>query len=62
MQPLNARIETTARGRFHKVLFPEHRGWIPADGWYEWIKEPGDEKIAAVLHKLEKPHILFFAG
>lgn len=34
VQPINARIETIARGRFYKALFPEHRALIPADGWY----------------------------
>ena len=44
VQPINARIETIAKGRFYKTLFPDHRALIPADGWYEWVKEPGDEK------------------
>lgn len=47
VQPINARIETIARGRFYKTLFPEHRALIPADGWYEWVRDDLDEKTKA---------------
>ena len=62
VQPINARIETIARGRFYKTLFPDHRALIPADGWYEWIKEPGDEKKQPFFIRLKTRKSMFFAG
>lgn len=61
VQPINARIETIARGRFYKTLFPKHRVLIPADGWYEWIKEPGDEKKQPFFIRLKTRKPMFFA-
>ena len=63
VQPINARIETIARGRFYKTLFPEHRALIPADGWYEWVRDDLDEKKKQpffIRLKSRKP--MFFAG
>lgn len=62
VQPINARIETIARGRFYKTLFPDHRALIPADGWYEWVKEPGDEKKQPFFIRLKTRKPMFFAG
>lgn len=62
VQPINARIETIARGRFYKTLFPDHRALIPADGWYEWVKIPGDEKKQPFFIRLETRKPMFFAG
>lgn len=41
VQPINARIETIAKGRFYKDLFPDHRALVMADGWYEWGQRTG---------------------
>ncbi|RMS11827.1 hypothetical protein ALP72_02265 [Pseudomonas coronafaciens pv. coronafaciens] len=63
VQPINARIETIARGRFYKTLFPDHRALIPADGWYEWVRDDLDEKKKQpffIRLKSHKP--MFFAG
>jgi len=38
--PINARVETVATSRFFKSLWPTGRALIPADGWYEWVKDP----------------------
>lgn len=62
VQPINARIETIAKGRFYKTLFPDHRALIPADGWYEWVKEPGDEKKQPFFIRLKTRKPMFFAG
>lgn len=62
VQPINARIETIARGRFYKDLFPEHRALVPADGWYEWVKEPGDDKKQPFFIRLKTHKPMFFAG
>ena len=63
VQPINARIETIAKGRFYKTLFPEHRALIPADGWYQWVRDNLDEKKKQpffIRLKTRKP--MFFAG
>lgn len=62
VQPINARIETIAKGRFYKTLFPDHRALIPADGWYEWVKEPGDDKKQPFFIRLKSHKPMFFAG
>lgn len=63
VQPINARIETIAKGRFYKALFPEHRALIPADGWFEWVRDDLDEKKKQpffIRLRTRKP--MFFAG
>ncbi|RMP44336.1 hypothetical protein ALO95_200337 [Pseudomonas syringae pv. antirrhini] len=63
VQPINARIETIAKGRFYKSLFPEHRALIPADGWYEWVRDDLDEKKKQPFFiRLKTRRPMFFAG
>lgn len=61
VQPINARIETIAKGRFYKDLFPDHRALVMADGWYEWVKEPGDEKKQPFFIRLKSHKPMFFS-
>ncbi|WP_110972516.1 SOS response-associated peptidase family protein [Pseudomonas huaxiensis] len=42
--PINARAETIAAGKFFKALWPAGRALAPANGWYEWIPDPADPK------------------
>lgn len=42
--PINARVETVTTGKFFKQLWPTGRALVPSDGWYEWVKDPGDPK------------------
>jgi putative SOS response-associated peptidase YedK len=42
--PINARVETVATGKFFKQLWPNHRALVPSEGWYEWVKDPDDPK------------------
>ncbi len=42
--PINARAETVATGRFFKDLWPAGRALAPANGWFEWIADPADPK------------------
>jgi len=42
--PINARAETVMEGKFFKSLWPEGRALAPANGWFEWIKDPADPK------------------
>jgi putative SOS response-associated peptidase YedK len=42
--PINARVETVMTGKFFKELWPEGRALAPANGWFEWVKDPNDAK------------------
>jgi len=42
--PINARVETVATGKFFKQLWPNGRAIAPANGWFEWVKDPVDPK------------------
>ncbi|MEJ5861660.1 SOS response-associated peptidase family protein [Pseudomonas farsensis] len=41
---INARVETVMTGKFFKSLWPVGRVLAPANGWFEWLPEPGDPK------------------
>ncbi|HIZ49568.1 MAG TPA: SOS response-associated peptidase family protein [Candidatus Pseudomonas excrementavium] len=41
---INARSETAATGKFFKSIWETGRCVIPADGWYEWVKDADDPK------------------
>jgi len=41
---INARGETAATGNFFKAIWRDGRCVIPADGWYEWVKDSNDPK------------------
>lgn len=57
--PINARAETVAASKFYRQIW-HHRCLIPADGWFEWMKE-GKAKQPYYIHaKNQQP--LFFAG
>lgn len=61
--PINARVETVATGKFFKQLWPNGRVLVPANGWYEWVKDAHDPKKKQpwFIHlKDEKP--MFFAA
>ncbi|WP_206214657.1 SOS response-associated peptidase family protein, partial [Pseudomonas viridiflava] len=42
--PINARVETVATGKFFKQLWPNGRVLVPSDGWFEWVKDEHDPK------------------
>ena len=42
--PINARAETVMAGKFFKSLWPGGRALAPANGWFEWIKDPAEPK------------------
>lgn len=42
--PINARVETVTTGKFFKLLWPNGRAIAPANGWFEWVKDPLDPK------------------
>lgn len=42
--PINARGDTLLEGKFWRGLWPQGRCLAPANGWFEWIKDPDDPK------------------
>lgn len=42
--PINARVETVMTGKFFKDLWPNGCALAPANGWFEWVKDPKDSK------------------
>lgn len=42
--PINARGDTLLEGKFWMGLWPHGRALAPANGWFEWIKDPDDPK------------------
>ncbi|MFC4145970.1 SOS response-associated peptidase [Micromonospora mangrovi] len=41
---INARAETIATSRAYAPSFARRRCLVPADGWYEWVREPDGRK------------------
>ncbi|MCW3839430.1 SOS response-associated peptidase [Micromonospora yasonensis] len=41
---INARVETIATSRAYAPSFARRRCLVPADGWYEWVREPGGRR------------------
>lgn len=61
--PINARVETVMTGKFFKELWPNGRALAPANGWFEWVKDPDDPKKKQPYYirpKSQKP--IFFAA
>lgn len=44
LDPINARADTLLEGKFWKGLWPNGRVLAPANGWFEWVKDPEDPK------------------
>lgn len=61
--PINARVETVATRKFFKGIWPDGRVLVPADGWYEWVKDPNDpKKKQPYFIRLKSQAPMFFAG
>ena len=61
--PINARVETVTTGKFFKQLWPNGRALVVADGWYEWMKDPGDpKKKQPYFIRLKSQAPMFFAA
>ena len=60
---INARIETAATSRFWGAIWKKGRVIIPADGWYEWKKDPDNTKVKQPYFiRLKGGAPAFFAG
>lgn len=42
---INARVETAAMSKFFRDIWKTGRALVPADGWYEWKKDPDNPKV-----------------
>lgn len=61
--PINARVETVASGKFFKQLWPAGRAIAPANNWFEWVKiEDDPKKKQPYLIKLKSGEPIFFAA
>jgi putative SOS response-associated peptidase YedK len=61
--PINARVETVASGKFFKQVWPHGRVLVPVDGWYEWVKEPANPKNKQPYFiRLKSQAPMFFAA
>ncbi|MFS2158875.1 SOS response-associated peptidase [Pseudomonas sp. Pseusp122] len=61
--PINARVETVATGKFFKQLWPNGRALAPANGWFEWVKDPDDpKKKQPYFIRLKSGEPMFFAA
>lgn len=61
--PVNARVETVATGKFFKQLWPSGRTLVPCDGWYEWLKDPDNpKKKQPYFFRLKSRKPMFFGA
>ena len=60
---INARVETAATSKFFRDVWKVGRAIVPADGWYEWKKDPDNPTIKQpYLIKLRSDEPLFMAA
>ena len=63
LQPINARDDKLDGRMWGRLMVPEHRVLLPADGYYEWIKaEKKSEKPAPFFHEIDGGELFCFAG
>lgn len=61
--PINARVETVTTGKFFKQLWPNGRALVPANGWFEWVKDPDTpKKKQPYFIRLKSQAPMFFAA
>jgi len=60
--PLNARAETVATSRMFQVAVRRHRCLVPADGFYEWKRVPGQRRKQPYYLRLKCGGLFAFAG
>ncbi|TCB97670.1 SOS response-associated peptidase [Micromonospora zingiberis] len=58
---INARAETVATSRAYARAFARRRALVPADGWYEWVRQPGGSKQPYYMTSADGS-VLAFAG
>jgi len=60
---INARLETAVTSRYWSSVWKHGRCLVPADGWYEWVKNPHDAKRKQPYYiKLKTDEPMFYAA
>jgi putative SOS response-associated peptidase YedK len=59
---INARVETVAEKPAYAKPFRRRRCLVPADGFYEWRREPGGKTKTPMLIRLKSGEPFAFAG
>jgi putative SOS response-associated peptidase YedK len=59
---INARAETVSTSRAYRGPFESRRCLVPADGWYEWRRQPDGQGKQAYYLTLRSGDGLAFAG
>lgn len=60
---INARVETVMTGAYFRQLWPHGRALAPANGWFEWVKDPNDpKKKRPCFIRLKDDAPMFFAA
>tara|TARA_R110000868_G_scaffold406510_1_gene686982 strand:+ start:2657 stop:3214 length:558 start_codon:yes stop_codon:yes gene_type:complete len=60
---INARLETAVTSRYWSNVWKSGRCLVPADGWYEWVKDPTNTKRKQPYYiKLKTDEPMFFAS
>lgn len=60
---INARLETAVTSRYWSAVWKHGRCLVPADGWYEWVKDPANPKRKQPFYIRLKAHEpMFFAA
>ena len=60
---INARLETAVRNRYWSSVWKHGRCLVPANGWYEWVKDPGDAKRKQPYYiQLKSDEPIFYAA
>ena len=42
---INAKVETAATSKFFRDIWKKGRAIVPADGWFEWVKDEENPKV-----------------
>tara|TARA_R110000796_G_scaffold248850_1_gene375998 strand:+ start:1130 stop:1831 length:702 start_codon:yes stop_codon:yes gene_type:complete len=60
---INARLETAVTSKYWRSVWTSGRCVVPADGWYEWVKDPNDPKRKQPYYiKLKSNEPMFYAA
>ncbi|MBL4835671.1 MAG: SOS response-associated peptidase family protein [Pseudomonas sp.] len=60
---INARLETAVTSKYWQAVWSAGRCLVPADGWYEWVKDPTDPKRKQPFYiKLKSNEPMFYAA
>tara|TARA_R110000796_G_scaffold251431_3_gene382822 strand:+ start:26051 stop:26749 length:699 start_codon:yes stop_codon:yes gene_type:complete len=59
---INARLETAVTSRYWANAWKSGRCLVPADGWFEWVKDPNTKEKQPYYIKLRSDEAMFLAA